>query len=78
MLVRSAMTYVTGFLKISPNVTFHNSNIYNQNEKQELPINLKVVIMCSAHLELPGNNWKYIEKFYNPFTISCVILCISM
>ena len=73
--------FVTGFWKISLNVTFYNSNIYNQNEELELPINLKVVTMCSSHLELPKNNWKYFEKFCNPFvvvTINCVILCISM
>ena len=73
--------YVTGFWKISLNVTFYNSNIYNQNEEQELPINLKVVAMCSSHLELPENNWKYCENFCNSFavvTMNCVILCISM
>jgi len=73
--------FVTGFLKISPNVTFYNSNICNQNVEQEFPINLKVIIMCSSHLELPEKNWKYFEKFCNPFavvTINCVILCISM
>jgi len=31
--------YVTIFWKISPNVTFYNSNIYNQNEERQLPIN---------------------------------------
>ena len=72
---------VTGFWKISPNVTFYNSNIYNQNEEWELPINLKVVTMCSSHLELPENNCKYFEKFCNLFavvTINRVILCFSM
>ena len=39
---------VTGFWKISLNVTFYNSNIYNQNEERELPFNLKVVTMCSS------------------------------
>ena len=39
--------YVTGFWKISLNVTFYNSNIYNQNEEWKLPINLKVVTICS-------------------------------
>ena len=73
--------YVTGFWKISPNVTFYNSIIYNQNEERQLPINLKVVTMCSSHFELPENNWKYFKKFCNPFsvvTINRVILCISM
>ena len=68
-------SYVTEFWKISPNVTFYNSNIYNQNEERELPINLKVVTMCSSYLELPENNWKYFENFCNPFavvTINCV------
>jgi len=72
---------VTRFWKISLNVTFYNSNIYNQNEERDLPINLKVVTMCSSHLELPENNWKYSEKFCNPFavvTIICVIPCISL
>ena len=54
--------YVTRFWKISPNVTFYNSNIYNQNEKWEPPINLTVVTICSSHLELPENNWKYFNK----------------
>ena len=44
--------------KISPNVTFYNSNIYIQNEKWELPINLTVVTICSSHFELPETNWK--------------------
>ena len=73
--------YVTGFWKISPNVTFYYSNIYNQNKEWELPINLKVVTICSSHLELPENNWKYIEKFCISFAVvmvNCVILCISM
>ena len=72
------LVYVTGFWKISLNVTFYNSNIYNQNKEWELPINLKVVTMCSSHLELPENNWKYFEKFCNPFavvTINCVFQC---
>ena len=72
---------MTGFWKISLNVTFYNSNIYHQNEEREPPINLKVVTMCSSHLELPENNWKYFETFGDPFavvTINCVILCISM
>ena len=50
------------FLEISLNVTFCNSNIYNQNEEWQLPINLKVVTICSSHLELPENNWKYFER----------------
>jgi len=77
----SGISYVTGFWKISPNVTFYSSNIYNQNEERKLPINLKVVTMCSSNLELPENNWKYFETFCNPFavvTINCVVLCISM
>ena len=60
---------VTGFWKISLNVTFCNSNICSQNEEQELPINLKVVTMCSSYFELPENNWKYFEKFCNPFAL---------
>ena len=64
--------YVTGFWKISLNVTFYNSNIYSQNEERELPINLKVVTMCSSHFESPENNWKCFKKFCNPFTINCV------
>ena len=44
---------VTGFWKISLNVTFYYSNIYNQNKERELLINLEVVTMCSSHLELP-------------------------
>ena len=74
-------TYVTGFWKISLNVTFYNSNISNQNKEHELPINLKVVTMCSSHLELPGNNWKYLKSFVILFavvTISSVILYISL
>ena len=77
----SCTLFVTGFWKISPNVTFYNSNIYNQNEERELPINLKVITMCSSHLELPENNWKYFKKFCNPFAVvtrNCVIPCISM
>ena len=72
---------VTGFWKISPNVTFYNSNIYNQNEERELPINLKAVTMSSSHFELLENNWKYFKKLCNPSavaTINCVLLCISM
>ena len=72
---------MTRFWKISPNATFYNWNIYNKNEEWEHPINLKVVTICSSHLELPENNWKYFEKFRNPFavvTINCVILCILM
>ena len=61
----SCSPFVTGFWKISLNVTFYYSNIYHQNEEWELPINLKVVTMCSSHLELPENNWKYFEKFCN-------------
>ena len=71
-------SFVTGFWKISPNVTFYNSNIHNQNEERELPINLKVVTMCSSHLKLAENNWKYFEKYCNPFamvTINCVFQC---
>ena len=55
---------MTGFWKISPNVTFYNSNIYIQNEKWELPINLIVVTICISQLELPENNFK-----------SSIILC---
>ena len=72
------VTYVTRFWKISLNVTFYSSNIYNQNEVWELPSNLKVVKMCNSHLELPKNNWKYFETFCNPFAvvkINCVIQC---
>ena len=56
------ITCVTGFWKISLNVTFYNSNIYSQNKEWELLINLKVVKMCSSHLELPENNWKYFKS----------------
>ena len=72
-------TYLIRFWKISPNVTFYIKNIYNQNE--EHPINLKVVTICSYHLELLENNWKYFEKFCNPFaevTINCVILNVTL
>ena len=79
--IRGYPKFVTGFWKIGLNVTFYYSNIYNQNKEWELPITLKVATMCSSHLELPENNWKYFEKLCNPFavvTINCVILCISM
>ena len=69
---------VTGFWKISPNATFYNSNVYIQNKKWELPINLTVVTICSSHLELPESNRKYFKKLCNPFavvTINCVIQC---
>jgi len=39
--------YVTRFWKISPNVTFYNSNIYHQNEEWQLPINSTVIEICS-------------------------------
>ena len=35
----------------------------------------------SFRLELPENNWKYFNKFCNPFAVvikNCVIPCISM
>jgi len=72
--------FVTGFWKISLNVTFYNSNIYSQNEEWELPINLKVVTICISQLESPENNWKHCEKFSNFFLWShyCVIISISM
>jgi len=57
--VKMHIIYVTGFWKISFNVTFYSSNIYNQNEEWELPINLKVVTMCGSYLKLPENKWKY-------------------
>ena len=60
--VKKTPPNVTGFWKISLNVTFYYSNIYNQNEEQELPINLKVVTMCSSYLKLPENNWKYLTS----------------
>ena len=66
---KNNVIFVTGFWKISPYVTFYNSNIYNQNEEWELPINLKVVTMCISHVELPENNWKYFKKFCNPFAV---------
>jgi len=47
-------SFVTGFWKISPIVTFHDSNIYNQSEEWELPINFSVILICSSHFELPG------------------------
>ena len=52
-------TYVTGFWKISPNVTFYISNIYSQNKEWGLPITSKVVKICSSHLELPKSYWKH-------------------
>ena len=64
------LQYVTRFWKISPNVTFYNSIIYNQTEERQLPINFKVVTMCISHFELPENNWKYFKKFCNPFFCS--------
>ena len=70
--------FVTGFWKISLNVTFYNSNIYHQNEEWELSINLKVVTMCSSYLKLPENNWKYFEKSCNAFAvvkINCIFQC---
>jgi len=42
--------YVTGFWKISPNVTFYCSNIYHQNKEWELPINSTVVAIFSSCL----------------------------
>ena len=48
---------------------FTSQIFITKNKEWELPINLKVVTMCSSHLELPENNWKYFEKFYNPFAV---------
>ena len=66
--------YVTGFWKISLNATFYNSHIYHQNEELELPINLKVVTMCSSHLKIIGNTLK---SFVTPLLWLCNqnILC---
>ena len=52
---------MTGYRKISLNVTFYNSYIYNQNEERELPIYSTAVTICGSHLELPENNWKYLK-----------------
>ena len=48
--------YVTEFWKISPNVTFYDSNIYSRNEERELQISLTKVTVFSSHLELSKNN----------------------
>ena len=49
----SFSTNVTGFLKISLNVTFYILNIYNQNKEWELAITLTVFKIGSSSLELP-------------------------
>ena len=41
-------------------------------------MNLKVVIMCSFHLKLPGNNWKYFEKFCNPFAVVIIVVYFNV
>ena len=51
--------FVTGFWKISSNVTFYNSNIYIQNEKWDLPIDLIVVIVPTLNYQkIIGNTLK--------------------
>ena len=45
--------YVTRFWKISLNVTFNNSNIYDQIEEKGHSNNFAVVTICSSNLELP-------------------------
>ena len=46
-------TYVTRFWKISPNVTFDNSNIYSKNKEKELSINIEMITIYSLYFELP-------------------------
>jgi len=48
--------YVTGFWKISPNVTFYTSNIHNHNEEKGHPINFTVIaiVQCISHQKLPA------------------------
>jgi len=58
-VINAPSVNMTGFWKISPNVTFCISNIYNQNKEWELSITSTVVKICSSHLELPKNHWKY-------------------
>ena len=62
--------YVTGFWKISPNVTFHSSNIYNQNEKWELQITFTVATIFSSHLKLLELSVKYFEILVTPLLVS--------
>ena len=60
------MLNVTGFWKISPNVTFHASNIYNLTEEWKLPMTPRVVTICSSHLKLPEIKVKYFETSVTP------------
>ena len=62
---------VTGFRKISPNVTFQASNIYKHNEEWELPITFIIIKICSSHLQLPEVNVKY-------FKTSVTLLLMSL
>jgi len=65
-----SLTYVTGFWRISANVTFHSSNIYNQNEKWELQITFTVATIFSFYLKLLGINVKYFEILVIPLLMS--------
>ena len=56
------LAFVTGYWKISPNVTFYNSNIITKIGKWQLPINSTVAEICSSCLQLPGNKLKYFEN----------------
>ena len=40
----------TVFWKISPNVTFCNSNICNQNKECQLPINSTILTICISYI----------------------------
>ena len=62
--------FVTRFWKISLNVSFHASNIYDQNEEWEPPITLTVAKVCSLHLKLSEINVKYFETFVTPLLMS--------
>ena len=69
------------FGKLVLNVTFNNSNIYDQIEEKGHPNNFAVVTICSSNLELPKNCMEYFESSFTPSlmdTLNCVILRISM
>ena len=37
-----------------------------------------MVTICISHLELPENNWKYFEKFCNPFAVVTIYCMHTM
>ena len=72
---------MTEFLKISLNVTFDISNIYNHNEGWGHLNYFSVITIDTSHLELPEIKWNTLENPVHLFaknTLNCVIICISM